>query len=321
MIKLNLSKLKKLSEIGYASNLFKTFNEQYEKVVNKYISDKVKTKIEKQLEKSQQKLQDAKVTELQNVITEKLNSTDPDVSIPSTKIDTLKSALKRLGVDAIVGVDGEVITKSEDILFVDNRIIIAGDLAEIVKGIAYEQVINSVRASLTPTQRNMILQQYNKVVGIDGTVQDALTALLFDKQFYTKILLLSSERKYGNEAIQLLTTIDQVVKSSTIQQLDNGELTTNAYRTLINKVYATMKAGLIHYATQYVLLDLDKISNEVLPVTIKNEIRNNKNVIFTTVVNDAKRNAKNKVLIEGDIKRFMFYLSKFSDILTEERKK
>ena len=138
----------------------------------------------------------------------------------------------------------------------------------------------------------MILDLYNKVTGLDGTMKDAITALLFDKFFYTKVLLLSGERRYSDSAIELLATIDKVTKTKAISELDNGTLTTQAYKTLITKVYETMKTGLIYYSTQYVNLDLDKISNEVLSIDIKNEIRNNKNVIFTNIVNDSKLKIK-----------------------------
>lgn len=305
--------ISKLSNAEYATNLFNTFKTQYAEIAKSYVPDTIGNKIKNAINKLQDKLRNKNVSKIDNIITEKTDVADPDVPITKEAGTTIKSAMKNIGSIAVVGVDGAIIEKSEDILFIDNKLLEENDLAEIIKGLAYSQVRNTVRTELSKAQRDMILQQFRKVANDKGTLDNAIDALLFDKQFYTKILLLSEERNYKTEALELLSTIDKLAKGSALAELKNGTLSNDAYTTLMNKVYNTMRVGLLNYATKYARLDLDKISNEIISADLKAEIRQNPNIIFSTLVDQ---------LLEADtearITNYNTLLSKYSDSITAD---
>lgn len=309
----------KLSNPIYARSLYDGFVKNFSKIQTKYKLDKLATKIKKALEKKADKLKETGSSKIDNVVTSELNPDDPDINLPKESLKKVQAALSELGCEVILGTDGTLVTKSGDVIIVPNDLLVQGDIATIVKGIAYEQVQEAVKSNLSTAQKNLILSLYKQVTGLDADIDSAIQALLFDKKFYTKILLLSGERHYKNDAISLLVTIDKLIKSKAAKEVDKGNLTEKAYNVLMNKVYETMKAGVIAYATNYVNIDLDSVSAEVLPKDVKEVIRNHRNVIFTNAVNKGIQRAQKKGTIEdNEINRYDYYIDKYADVIDEK---
>lgn len=306
--------INKLSNPLYARSLYDSFVRNYSNIYTKYHIEKLQSKIEKAIKKKADKLKESGASQIDNVITAEIDPEDTNINLPNDSVKKFVSQLKELGAEAIIGTDGSLITKSGDIVIVPNELLVRGDLATIVKGIAYEQVQEAVKVQLTESQRKLITDLYTQATGLDAEVDEAITALLFDKHFYTKALLLSGERRYKSESINLLATIDKIAKTTAAKELQNGNLTNRAYQVLMNKVYETMRAGLINYATNYVNLDLDSISADILTKDMKDIIKNHRNTIFTTAINDGiKRTKKSETIQDAEITRYDYYLNKFAD--------
>lgn len=309
----------KLSNPIYARSLYDSFVKNFGQIQTKYKLDKFAAKIKKALEKKADKLKETGSSKIDNVVTSELNPDDPDINLPKESLKKVQAALSELGCEVILGTDGTLVTKSGDVIIVPNDLLVQGDIATIVKGIAYEQVQEAVKSNLSAAQKNLILSLYKQVTGLDADIDSAIQALLFDKKFYTKILLLSGERHYKNDAISLLVTIDKLIKSKAAKEVDKGNLTDKAYNVLMNKVYETMKAGVIAYATSYVNIDLDSVSAEVLPKDVKEVIRNHRNVIFTNAVNKGIQRAQKKGTIEdNEVNRYDYYIDKYADVIDEK---
>lgn len=305
------------SDSGYARNLYQTFVKEHNSAVEKYELYKVQKKVEKAIAKEAKLLEKKNVNNISNIITKDVNTADPDIPVDNEPGEKIKASLKGIGAEVIVGVDGNIVRKSEEVVFVDNKLIEAGDVAEIIRGIAYDQVQQAVLKSLSSTQRQMLTQQYEKITGTDGTLEDAVTALLFDKNFYTYTLLKSQERHYKTEAIQILATIDKLVKAKVGEDVKNGKVSTAAYKALMEKVQATMRAGLVTYATQYNRIDLGTISNDILPTELKNAIKYHQNVRFSEEVDLGIKNKSDTVLPER-VEQYDKYIAKFVDVLGTE---
>ena len=313
----------------YAQDLFDTFAKEYtwaELQRDNVKKTTLKEKIVGALDKVKNKLQKKNVTKIDNIITpdtkiHKTNEIDEDVTseIMSPEVsENAKRLLAATKAEAVVAVNANMVTKSGDILIVGTELLESMDNAKILAPEAYDQVVEEVRLKLSEAQRKMILKEYNKIIGVEGDIEDAITALLFDKQFYTKILLLSGERGYHADAIQMLATIDGLVKAKAASNLRAGTIDMNAYNTLMQKVYNNMRDGIITYATQFANLDLGSISNAVLPIEIKNQIRKNANVIFTNDANTGIKNAKSGTIVASDVERFNFYIEKFQNFIDGE---
>lgn len=313
----------------YAQDLFDTFAKEYtwaELQRDNVKKTTLKEKIVGALDKVKTKLQKKNVTKIDNIITpdtkiKKANEIDEDVTseIMSPEVsENAKRLLAATKAEAVVAVNSNVVTKSGDILIVGTELLESMNNAKILSAEAYDQVVEEVRLKLSEAQRKMILKEYNKIVGVEGNIEDAITALLFDKQFYTKILLLSGERGYHADAIQMLATIDGLVSAKAARNLRAGTIDMNAYNTLMYKVNNNMRDGLITYATQFANLDLGSISNAVLPIEIKNQIRKNANVIFTNDANTGIKNAKSGTIVASDVERFNFYIEKFQNYIDGE---
>lgn len=313
----------------YAQDLFDTFAKEYtwaELQRDSLKKTTLKEKIVGALDKVKNKLQKKNVTKIDNIITpdtkiQKANEIDEDVTseIMSPEVsENAKRLLAATKAEAVVAVNSNVVTKSGDILIVGTELLESMNNAKILSAEAYDQVVEEVRLKLSEAQRKMILKEYNKIVGVEGNIEDAITALLFDKQFYTKILLLSGERGYHADAIQMLATIDGLVSAKAARNLRAGTIDMNAYNTLMYKVNNNMRDGLITYATQFANLDLGSISNAVLPIEIKDQIRKNANVIFTNDANTGIKNAKSGTIVASDVERFNFYIEKFQNYIDGE---
>lgn len=310
--------LKEVSAPEYATKLYDTFMEARQGAMAKYIAKKTEEKIKKATEKMAKKLKKAGVTEIESILTEQVNTADPEVEVPADAGDRIKAVLKGLGAEALVGVDGKIVEKSGDIVFVDNKLIQAGDVENIIRGIAYEQVQAAVTSELNASQKKMLVTQYEKITGTQGTLEDAVTALLFDKNFYTNILLLSGERHYKTAALEVLATIDKLVKGPIATELQNGKITDAAYKGLMQKVQETMRVGLTVFATQYTRIDLGTISNEVLPADLKQDIKNHQNVRFSEQVDEGLRDKGNNAPTPERVLAYDAMIDKFVTKLTAD---
>lgn len=306
------------SNIEYANKIWADFKKAQAEATAKYVTQKIEDKIKKALEKDAAKLKDKKVTEISDVVTTETVSNDPAIPIEQDAIDKFKKALKALGVEVIVGVNGNIVSKSGEVVFANNKLVQAGDIENIVKGVAYDLALETVKANLNPSQKKMIIDAYSKVTGVEGTLDDATIALLFDKQFYTFVLLKSKERRYKTAAFEVLATIDKLIKAKLTPNIKTGTITESAYKTLLTKVQKTMRTGLVTFATHYNMIDLGVIDNAVLPAELKREIANHKNVRFTQTINDGVADRTNAKPSSDRIAAFDEAISKFASVITTE---
>ena len=309
---------KLLSSGDYATKLFDTFVKTYEEAkanIESVVPVKKQNKIKQAFNWLKDKLVKSNVTKVDTVITTELQANDPNSSLSANNIETFKARLKELGAEAIVGVDGNIVAKSGDVIVANSEMLLKGDLAAIVQGVAYQQVEDVVTSQLSQAQKDMILSQFNKATGSVGTLSDAIKALLFDKQFYTKMLLLSEERHYQKAALNVLATIDKVIKGKASTELQNGRMTMNAFNTLMAKVYKTMQTGLITYATQYSRINLGDIDNAILSPDLKELIKTNKNVIFSNFIDESIKSKG--IPTEDRLANYRRYLAKFNQYLSK----
>ena len=308
-----------LSNEQYATKLYDSFLMHYAEVERKYVPKPLKTKIKETFAKLADKFKKKGVTEVENIITNKIDGNDPDVPLKSNNVENFKVALEKLGAEAIIGTDGNIITKSEDIVIVPNKLLETGDLATVIQGIAFDQVQQAVISALSPAQRKMIVRQYEKATGTTCTTEQAVQALLFDKAFYTRILLASEEgHKYNVEALQVLATINKVVQAKASPLLKNGKLTNDVYNVLMQKIQKTMQTGLVTYCTKYARIDLGEITNDILSPELKEVIKNHQNTIFSEFVDEGIKDTKTQAPDSERTTRFDTYLQKFSSSLSAE---
>ena len=271
-----------MSHEGYAKNLYETFTKHYGEKLKDYIPKTLGQKIKKAIDKVKNKLQKHNVTEIKNIVTEEA-STD-NTNLPQSSLDILKKVAKGLGAEVIIGTDGAVVTRAEDILFVDNKLLELGQTDGIIQGETYERIENTVIDTLTDSQKEFLTEQYGKVVNTDVTLENAIRALLFDKEFYTRLLLLSGDTKSNNLAVSFLTDIYTIVKNKVLEQNVKGSISKSAGSMLLEKVLSTLRTGLISYATKYVDYDIEQLTNDVFPKELKDAVRNHQNVMFTEFV-------------------------------------
>lgn len=280
---------KQIKDGSYATNLFTKFIEHGNQAILKYMTTPKKNKLKEALSNLAifKKFANKGVTTIENVITEEMpqSTVTTETNISNEALSKINNAMRQLGSELIVGVDGNVIAKSNKVLFVDNSLLINGDIETIIKGLTFENARATVIAKLSQAQKNMILSSYNKILNTTGTIEEAVDALLFDKSFYTFILLNSKERNYKQQAFDMLATVNKLVEESLSKDINAGRLEISAYKTLMTKIRDTMRTGLVNFCTQYENVDLGIISNDILPTDLKQLIQNHKNVIFTNNVN------------------------------------
>ena len=303
------------SNTDYVNKLWNDFKNAQVEANLKHIKKDVEKKIKKALGDKAEIFKEKGVSEIDDVITVETVAND---NIDKGSLDKLQKYLESEGYEAIVGMDGQIVTSSGDIIFANKDLIKKGDIEGIIKGQAYNLTVNTVIDNLNRSQRKLILDSYNKITGLEGTLNDAVIALLFDKEFYTYILLKSAERGYKESALKMLATIDKLLSSKLTPEVAKQTIGKRAYKLLLKKVQKNMQTGLISYATQHALLDLSTVSLAVLPSDLRKEINNHKNVRFTKMVNAAVTDG-HKTNTTIDIDRageFDKSIDKFKDVLS-----
>ena len=308
-----------MSHKGYAKNLYETFTKHYGEKLKDYIPETLGQKIRNAIDKAKNKLQEHNVTEIKNIVTEEA-STD-NTNLPQSSLDVLKKVAKGLGAEVIVGTDGSVVTRAEDILFVDNKLLEIGQTDGIIQGETYERIENTVIDTLTDSQKEFLTEQYGKVVNTDVTLENAIRALLFDKEFYTRLLLLSEDTKSNDLAVSFLTDIYTIVKNKALEQNVKGSISKSAGNMLLEKVLNTLRNGLISYATKYVDYDVEQLTNDVFPKELKDAVKNHQNTLRTNFVNDLKQDIETKTFKPDLLEKYDTELDKYSTyaVLTQEQ--
>ena len=315
------SKAEQIKALGnltdYSNTLWDNFVKAQAEASAKYIKGEIVTKIKKAIAKEHEKLKAHKVSEIDEVITTETDINNPNLTTSKAAQVKLKALLDKLGVEVIVGVDGNIVSKSDEVVFVNKEILYSGDVEAIVKGIAYDLALETVKVNLSDNQKQLIIKSYAQVTGLTGTLDDALMALLFDKSFYTHVLLRMQERRYKNPAFEVLATIDQLIKNKLTPNIQAGTITERAYKILLEKVQKTMQTGLVTFATQHNKLDLGLIDNAVLPVELKMVISNHRNVQFTDMIDEGLN--VNAPVDFNRVEQFNNAIDKYSTVTTKRR--
>jgi hypothetical protein len=320
----------KLSDINYAKEVYSDFVKGNVQVAAKYLNQVKEAKLKKALEKEAKLLKKNGVTKISDIVTQELENTD--TTIPEQSVKAVKELMKQTKSDMVIATDGTAVVTSESVIFAPDSLIKTGKVSEILEGIAYDKAIKAIAPELNKKQNDLILEEYQKISGRqDGTIEDALIALLFDKSFYTYILLKTNESQKidnKNEAIKILAIIDSIVKGKISGDVDKGTLTQAAYQKLVERIQENMRAGLVVYAINYTNIDLDGISAEILPASYKELIRNNKNVIATNTVNKCLESKQRGVITQTRIEEFNRQIDKFigknviiNDLIAEAKEK
>lgn len=271
------------STADYTTKLWSEFKEA---VHETNIEASLEAIIKKDLSKEADRLKKAKVTKIEGAITPNTDPNNPDNLTSAESTTRLKRILSKLGIDAIIAVDSASVMKSEHVVFANSNLIKKGDITAIVQGIAYDLALQTMKTNLTADQKKLILKTYNTKSGTQGNIDDAVTALLFDKDFYTYMLLRTGEGRFGPKSFKTLATIDQMITQAVTPNVKNGTVTEQAYKTLLTKIQKNMQSGLVTFATQYAKIDLGEVSNAILPASLKQIINTHRNVVFTNMIND-----------------------------------
>lgn len=307
-----------LSDTEFAKSVFNDYVEANKQAIGKFVTQQAQDKLKKALEKEAKLLKKNGVTKISDIVTQELNTDDPNVDIPEQSAKAVKHLLKETKSDMVVATDGKTVVKSDDVIFAPESLVKEGKISEILEGIAYDKAIKVIGPELSKKQNELILEEFKKLSGRqDATIDDALVALLFDKSFYTYILLKTNETQSindANEAIKILAIMDTIVKGKIAGDVDKGTLTQAAYQKLVERIQENMRAGLVVYATSYTNIDLDAISAEILPASYKDLIRNNENVIATNKANRCLESKQRGVITQDRINEFDNLIDKFTGI-------
>lgn len=300
----------KLSDASYAEALIADFKQSEQAAGVLHDINKAK-KLQEAINKKAKVLKENNVNNINEIVTEttnKINSND------EATLKIIKQLCSEAGIDILVGTDGNIITRSDDVVFVPDSFILTGNTSKILEGITYESAVNTVINALSISQKNLILNCYNKITKSKGTINQAVTALLFDKSFYGYVLMKSSETKFGNKSIELLATIDKIIKGKISGDVAKGKLSQAAFNKLMNKIKSSMQAGIVTYATTKVRLDLGVISNDILPLNLKRAIEEHRNVVFSNQVDEITKQPPSPQRTN----RYKQLISKFAGALTQK---
>lgn len=291
--------IKKLSETGYAMNLYNTFAKERAEYVKKYIDAKTEEKIQKTLKANEKKLKDAGVTKITNIFTKKTKKDDPETEVSEGVTEVVKDALDAFKVEAAIGVNADITSKdrNNETLIAPQKLLETGDIKSLVESAAYEYVEEEILGELDESQMDFLLGLYYDIVkgnNVDGnypTIKEALQALLFDKEFYTECLIRSRAKP---KVLNFFITIDEIIRETNEILLKDKPIEISAGIRLLNKVRENMTAGIIRYATMFGNID-ESIISLPLTIQIQNNIFFNKNNLYTKFVNNAKLKDTNAI--------------------------
>ena len=263
----------------FAQKLYASFVTNNTELDKKYITPKksLKEKLLASFNNLKDKFKKHNVSEVKNIVT--VEMVDNDVNLPTESTQKIKKLAKAAGAKAVVTTDTDLTSQDGDILYVPEKLAIKGDVPTILQGAGFDKVIDVVTKALDKDTRNYIRNLFRKLSGDKKADYDtAMKALLFDKTFYTQLLLNSENTE---NAIKILSQIDKIINQPALSGLKEGTITQDAYNTLMKKVKENMTQGLKEYCTKFVLVDLDNISNDVLSAEDKKEIRQYASVMFS----------------------------------------
>ena len=284
------SALMQMSAPEYANNLMKDFTTNATEAQKKYITQKLEETIKKAIEAKEKGLKESLVTKFKEIFT-KNSKVDADIKSVDTVVqEQVIDILDKIKAEAIVGHDGTYVGFSGDVLFVPETML--QNIADVLQMAEYREAVETIIPKLSQAQKRMLIQQYEKATGVQGTLEEAVTALLFDRNFYCSVLFLSAERGYHADAFQMLATVDQIVKNKLAPEMAKGNLREDIFMKIMEKIQDNMRGGLINFCTKYAKIDLGEISNEVLSPEVKEAIRNNPNFLYTELINKCLYNYK-----------------------------
>lgn len=263
----------------FAQKLYASFVTNNTELDKKYITPKksLKEKLLASFNNLKDKFKKHNVSEVKNIVT--VEMADSDVNLPTESTQKIKKLAKAAGAKAVVTTNTDLTSQDGDILYVPEKLAIKGDVPTILQGAGFDKVIDVVTKALDKDTRNYIRNLFRKLSGDKKADYDtAMKALLFDKTFYTQLLLNSENTE---NAIKILSQIDKIINQPALSGLKEGTITQDAYNTLMKKVKENMTQGLKEYCTKFVLVDLDNISNDVLSAEDKKEIRQYASVMFS----------------------------------------
>lgn len=305
-----------LSDENFAKELYAEFLNKNSAIITTRLKEE-RAKVEEALKKVADKLKAAEVTEITNTIS-KLTKKEEVTDIADTSLKKMQAALKPLGVSLIVGINGNVVVKSGDIIFADDALVKTGNIAEIVKGISYEDLIADITDSIKKDKNvlTFVKNSYKNVTGNDPrSDQTAVTALLFDQNFYLYCLLNATESGHNDILKSLSKAIISVNNKIKIKSIPANKVLQQAYKTLFEKVVKNMQNALLTYYTQYQRLDVLNL-NEISKVLITEEMRKiileHKNVIFSNNIDNAVKAPNAKI---GSQSRAQWFETQISKLL------
>ena len=272
-----------------------------------------KEKIAKALGNKKDYLQEKGVTKVTNVVTNEMSESEiEEAGLPKGT----KEFMKKSGANTIVTVDGTgASAKDGDTLIIDDKLAKTGDVPTILKTSAHDTVVEALTKALSKEQKQFIVEVYRKVnslKGSQGTYKEAVKALLFDSKFYLEVL---TATKSNSELQKVITQINQLYEQVLNSEVAKGSgLQEQAVTALLNTVKNNMKQALIVYASHYVLLDIDSISNDILSQEEKEALKENTSVKMTIEYKTLEKEATKGPVEIYDKKAFK-YIRKALEII------
>lgn len=310
------SALMKMSAPEYSEKLMSDFMTNASEAQKKYITQKAEEAIKKAAEHKEKGLKESLVTKFKQIFTRQSKINEEVTGVDNVTQEKIIDILDKVKGMAIVGHDGTYVGFSENVLFVPEQML--NNVEEALQMAEQREAVETIIPKLSQAQKKMIVQQFNKVTGVEGTIEDAVTALLFDKNFYCSVLFLSAERKgYKPDTFQMLATIDQIVKNKLAPEMTKGNLREDIFMQVMTKIQDNMRGGLINFCTKYAKVDLGEISNEVLSPEVKDVIRNNPNFLYTELINKCLYNYK--TITEQDRNRLVTITENLTSINESEK--
>lgn len=312
------SAIMKMSAPEYSEKLMSDFMTNASEAQKKYITQKAEAAIKKAAEAKEKGLKESLVTKFKQIFTRNSKVDSDVIGVDNVTQERVIDTLDKVKAMAIVGHDGTYIGFSEDVLFVPEQML--NNVTEALEMAEQREAVEVVIPKLSQAQKKMLIQQFEKVTGTNGTIEEVVTALLYDRNFYCSILFLSAERKgkgYSQQAFQMLATIDQIVKNKLAPEMAKGNLREDIFMEVMKKIQDNMQGGLINFCTKYSKIDLGEISNEVLSPEVKEVIRNNPNFLFTELIDKCKYSYK--TITEVDRNRLVKIVNGLTSISQSEK--
>ena len=186
--------------------------------------------------------------------------TPVDVTTEVYDDDSIFSMAKNLGFSVVVPTDGRDVILSEDVLFMPENFMTT-DTTTLMKNIVTQKTIDNIVANIPSDLLKSVIDTYRSLVPVDGKYaegeieQQAIAALMFDKNFQLKLLLQSrgNNNAWGTEVgIKFIQNLKKMVaKTYTTTKVDGKQKRTlsEITQSIADKVVKSLQDTFVVFNT------------------------------------------------------------------------